>query len=307
MSPSLSLSLSYRVAFTLIELLVVIAIIGILSGLIVVSMSGVTKKATIAKAQVFSNSLRNSLMMNIVGEWKFDGSTADGTAATDSDVLDTWGNVNDGNVSLLALANRPIVKKDSNCVSGSCLSFDGGDYVDCKTSDSLNVYNVFTVEAWIKPNVYSNFMTWVARQGDAGNSQWRVTMGNTGTQWGITWHNGTVYRDLWGGALNIEKWNHVVIVVNGNNQYFYRDGLLEFPKTQTNDIRNLTNRLTRIGYQWDNTAYFNGSIDNVRIYNVAIPTSQIKEQYYTGLNKLFANGGITQEEYSQRLNGLASK
>ena len=45
-------------AFTLIELLVVIAIIGILSGLIVVSMSGVTQKATIAKAQVFSNSLR---------------------------------------------------------------------------------------------------------------------------------------------------------------------------------------------------------------------------------------------------------
>jgi prepilin-type N-terminal cleavage/methylation domain-containing protein len=58
-----------RQAFTLIELLVVIAIIGILSGLIVVSMSGVTQKANIAKAQVFSNSLRNSLMLIIVGEW----------------------------------------------------------------------------------------------------------------------------------------------------------------------------------------------------------------------------------------------
>ena len=48
-------------AFTLIELLVVIAIIGILSGLIVVTMSGVTQKARIAKAQAFSNSLRNAL------------------------------------------------------------------------------------------------------------------------------------------------------------------------------------------------------------------------------------------------------
>jgi prepilin-type N-terminal cleavage/methylation domain-containing protein len=47
-------------AFTLIELLVVIAIIGILSGLIVVSMGGVTQKANIAKAQVFSNSLKNA-------------------------------------------------------------------------------------------------------------------------------------------------------------------------------------------------------------------------------------------------------
>jgi prepilin-type N-terminal cleavage/methylation domain-containing protein len=64
-------------AFTLIELLVVIAIIGILSGLIVVSMSGVTQKATIAKAQVFSNSLRNSLMLNLISEWKLDGNAND--------------------------------------------------------------------------------------------------------------------------------------------------------------------------------------------------------------------------------------
>ena len=34
----------YLIAFTLIELLVVIAIIGILSGLIVVAMGGITQK-----------------------------------------------------------------------------------------------------------------------------------------------------------------------------------------------------------------------------------------------------------------------
>jgi len=62
----------FRQAFTLIELLVVIAIIGILSGLIIVSMNGITNSATVAKAQVFSNSLRNALMMNLVSEWKFD-------------------------------------------------------------------------------------------------------------------------------------------------------------------------------------------------------------------------------------------
>jgi len=74
-------------AFTLIELLVVIAIIGILSGLIVVSMGNMNQKATIAKAQVFSNSLRNSLMANIVSEWKMD----EGSGAT---VNDTWGGLN---------------------------------------------------------------------------------------------------------------------------------------------------------------------------------------------------------------------
>jgi prepilin-type N-terminal cleavage/methylation domain-containing protein len=70
-------------AFTLIELLVVIAIIGILSALIIVGMSSTTQKATIAKAQVFSNSLRNSLMNNLISEWKFNGSGLnDGDNAT---------------------------------------------------------------------------------------------------------------------------------------------------------------------------------------------------------------------------------
>ena len=62
-------------AFTLIELLVVIAIIGILSGLIVVAMGGVTQKATIAKSQIFSNSLRNSLMLDILAQYTFDDIT----------------------------------------------------------------------------------------------------------------------------------------------------------------------------------------------------------------------------------------
>ena len=68
-------------AFTLIELLVVIAVIGILSGLIVVSMGGITTKANIAKLQVFSNSIKNSLMSDFVAEYRLDGN-----------MTDTWSN-----------------------------------------------------------------------------------------------------------------------------------------------------------------------------------------------------------------------
>jgi hypothetical protein len=48
-----------------------------------------------------------------------------------------------------------------------------------------------------------------------------------------------------------------------------------------------------------------GLMDEIRIFNAAMPTSQIKEQYYVGLNKLLANGGITQEEYQNRIGELA--
>jgi prepilin-type N-terminal cleavage/methylation domain-containing protein len=80
-------------AFTLIELLVVIAIIGILSGLIVVTMSGVTAKATIAKGQVFSNSLRNALMLNLAAEYRLDGNANDSWGSNNG----TWYGSGGGN------------------------------------------------------------------------------------------------------------------------------------------------------------------------------------------------------------------
>jgi len=88
-------------SFALIELLVVIATIGILSGLIVVSMSGVTNKATIAKGQIFSNSLRNSLMANLVSEWKFDQVNNPSTDQTP----DSWSGGNNGTLKELSWAS----------------------------------------------------------------------------------------------------------------------------------------------------------------------------------------------------------
>ena len=50
--------------------------------------------------------------------------------------------------------------------------------------------------------------------------------------------------------------------------------------------------------------YYGGVIDEFRIYNAAIPISQIRENYLAGLNKLLANNGITQTEYNQRIADL---
>jgi hypothetical protein len=47
-----------------------------------------------------------------------------------------------------------------------------------------------------------------------------------------------------------------------------------------------------------------GSIDEVRLYNEAMPTSQIQQMYFAGLNKLFTKNQITQTDYNQRLSEL---
>jgi hypothetical protein len=59
-----------------------------------------------------------------------------------------------------------------------------------------------------------------------------------------------------------------------------------------------------IGAYWNNTypiQFFDGSVDEARIYNTALTASQIQSQYYVGLNKLLAKGLIDETEYQQRL------
>ena len=139
-------------AFTLIELLVVIAIIGILSGLIVVAMGGMTTKASIAKAQVFSNSLRNSLMLNIAGEWKFDELT---NAINGTAIQDSWGGINNGVLSTNSISSdlNNKVKIGTDCVFGNRLFFDGiDDYVNCGSKAGLSLTEPITLAAWVKPS-----------------------------------------------------------------------------------------------------------------------------------------------------------
>ena len=60
-----------------------------------------------------------------------------------------------------------------------------------------------------------------------------------------------------------------------------------------------------IGYT-DNASMY-GMIDEVRIYNIPLPSSQIKQDYIAGLNSMLANGNMSKEEYNERIENLSKK
>ncbi|MFA5729994.1 MAG: LamG-like jellyroll fold domain-containing protein [Candidatus Paceibacterota bacterium] len=290
-------------AFTLIELLVVIAIIGILSGLIVVSMGGVTDKATIAKSQVFSNSLRNSLMLNIVAQYSFDDIVEydSGTKLINSPgiVPDSW-KTNTGTAY-----NNPILKDGNDCVSGKCVSFDGvDDYINVNSVDDFNLSKTgqLTVGLWFKTNVINS--TAVVQKGSewmfypiTGNVIGFLVRGTT------TWRYSSTYS-----GVQTNKWYHVVGVATYSgtnlNMDFYLNGK-SYGQTNVNtDLGTTTNALT-IGSIW--TDRFNGSIDDFRVYNATLSVSQIQEQYYAGLNNLLSSGQIDVNEYTERINSIAQQ
>jgi prepilin-type N-terminal cleavage/methylation domain-containing protein len=298
-------------AFTLIELLVVIAIIGILSGLIVVSMGGVTQKASIAKAQVFSNSLKNSLLLNLISEWRLDENTGTTTA-------DSWSGGSTGNLG--GATHLPVWKTGTDCVNGSCLQFDGTeDYVNFGNNSNLSMgLGDATVSLWVRfDNAVPSAAECLVSCGGAGTGsgyRFQRLSGASSQLWcGFT--DGTIsYISAYlspPGSLTSNTWYNIVVVfnrtsiaqgyINGEKQTGYSLTISGLQGSITNYYNYIIGSHTGASY------YFSGKMDEVRVYNEAMPTSQIKEQYYAGLNKLLANGGITKEEYSKRIENLIAQ
>jgi prepilin-type N-terminal cleavage/methylation domain-containing protein len=287
-------------AFTLIELLVVIAIIGILSALIIVTMSGATETARIAKLKVYGNSVRDTLSANLVSEWKFDGSGLnDGDSANNNYAKDTWKGYNGG-----VTGHEPIVRVGSSCVTAPCLQFNGStNYVISALDEGIlkqnNQTGSFTLSLWAKPNAQPT-------------SSERVLIGRSGCHGGLTADPSSNFcfqiatTACWTGASRIcsgtlsdfFNWHYIVGTYSNSNLRILIDGVSKNTGSLVGTLRDYDNNFYIGGI---GTYAFDGTIDEARIYNDVVPTSQIQQNYFAGLNKLFAKNQIVQLEYQRRI------
>jgi len=279
-------------SFTLIEILVVIVVIGIISSFIIIGLSSFSDKANIAKGQTFSNSLRNSLLINLVSEWKFDGPSVTGIATID-DIKDSWG-INNG---IIASGFEPSIKTENDCVSGHCLNFDSVDYI---TTGGTITMTGLTITAWVKPTLIS--------RGGINSRVNSFIFSSTNRLVGYVWTNesGQEGGYISTGGLVANKWAHVVLVYkNGQNKIrAYTNGLEDSGITITGGTLINNSNIIYIGREVQNSYYFNGSIDEMQIYNEALSTSGIQQNYFIGLNQLYNNKGLISTEYNQRIADL---
>jgi len=304
MQPANSRQSKKEKAFTLIELLVVIAIVGILAGMVVVNMSGATDSARMAKSKAFSNSVRSSLLMNRVSEWNFD--EVSGTTT-----LDIWGS-NNG-----TLLGNPTRKSGADCVYGGCLDFDGSDdSVIFGASASLNPgLASWTVGAWVFARDYTYPKSRFPIGGYLSTgSNWYLDAGYNSNGTIVCLSDGT---NRVNGYLNCDagyrpndtknKWTHIYVVFDrtAGKVYEYVNGVKQ---SSTVDISSVTGSVTNPYNSISAVAgwKFDGIADEVRVYNAALPTSAIRENYLAGLDELLAAGKIKNEEYQQNLSRLNS-
>jgi len=291
-------------SFTLIELLVVIVIIGILAGVIIVSVSSSINKANFAKAQAFSNTVQNELLGDLVSEWTFDNPSLPGE--------DTWGN-NDGTVT--GATYKP--KADGECVYGGCYEFDGvDDQIEVEGSNvsnsNLAITGAITLSSWLK-SAKKDEADFIMGRGlpfsPLNNLGYSISKGST-NRFIFDIHSASERSYVISTTIVIDSNWHFVVgawdgTLLGNGMKIYIDGKLD---NQNTSIVSLVSQPTynfKIGSDVAGAHYFDGLIDDSRIYTLAPSNSQIKQKYIAGLDSLLSKNIISQEDYDQRLNNLA--
>jgi len=287
--------MSNHKSFTLIELLVVIAIIGVLSAIVITSISGAVTKSRIVRLQVFSDTIRAQLSDSLVSYWSFN----EGTGVT---AYDQW----EGNNG--TLGGDPEWKSGGECVSGKCLEFDGNnDYVDCGNDESLkfNNYNDFTVEMWVNPSEIKNSTLYFYGDG-CSSGQWSVITMIQNSKWRWSVESGaTDYTYHASSPLpTANEWHYYVNTKKENKLYLYINAQITIDEKLAPNFVNEKNHHFIGG---SCAGYFHGLIDEVRIYNSAVSITQIQSQYLAGLDKLLSNGAISKSEYNQRIKELSKE
>jgi hypothetical protein len=188
----------------------------------------------------------------------------------------------------------------NNCISNSCLNFDGNDGkgVVVPYSSTLNLTKVVTVAAWAKPTLgTANDAFFIAGRGRSSYEQyglWIWTDANKNGRAGICYNGVTAFRCLQTDYIitipNI--WYHLVGIIDweNNKMEVWLNGELKASSTIPEAAASTPADELSIGAFRGNPDYpptstngmyfaFNGTIDEVAIYSKALSSEEIKALY----------------------------
>jgi PKD repeat protein len=189
---------------------------------------------------------------------------------TGTTVLDATGNGSNGTISG---ASRTAQGR-----FGRALDFDGvNDWVTIPTSAPLNLTTGMTLEAWVYPTVAPTSWRSLIFKEATGVDSYAIYANTEGTNRPNTavLISG-LERILEGGSrLSASTWTHVAATFDGAAQRLYIDGTEVARRAQSGAITTSSGPL-RLGGNSVWGEFFQGRIDEVRVYNQALTGAEIQ-------------------------------
>jgi len=309
-------------AFTIVELMIVVAVLAILAGVTVVSYGSwqtrlaqnsvqadlKTAAAAMEQAKNFGSgyplavpsSFKSGDSVAIAGGGSSDGSSfclqggstnttgvtyyIDGvnkspqTGSCPSLGLVGWwpldGNGNDtsgGGHNGLVVNASPTT--DKNGSTNQAYAFNGSNtYIQVPT---MSIATTITTSAWVYSANFSQLGFVVGK--NPVNQQWEIFFSGALMYWrgGAPYNNNTVCA-----IPSANNWHHIVGLQDGGNTALYIDGVKCDSDSGSTAIGNGTGTID-IG-RYSSGYYFNGKIDDVRLYSRALSDSEVQAIYDAG-------------------------
>ena len=215
-----------------------------------------------------SSSAPSTLGNGLVGYWSFDTSDVSGTTITD----------------LSGSSNTGTAAETPTLVTGhlnkSLALTDGIQEINVGHGSSLNITGPFSVSFWLFPTTtpgavdYAPFQKAQSYKGTGFGAYY----GYSSTQINCSINSAVVVTSS--ANMNLNQWNHIVCLYDGSHFKVYLNG------TQTGTIANSTNPASSASDNLylgsgglDSGLHFFGDMDEFRIYNRALTSSEITQLY----------------------------
>jgi len=163
---------------------------------------------------------------------------------------------------------------------GPYLDFDGvDDYVGCGSDSSLDITEEITVSAWIKLTTLGLEQKILAKA-QSSTKGYEIFIGSDNKiRSRVGAEDNASERDLIGDSVSLGNWYHVVMTWDGTTQKLYANGSLSNSKGTSGTSGNPEYDLT-VGRRSDaSSLFFNGLIDDARVYNRALSAEEVSKLY----------------------------
>lgn len=248
-------------------------------------MRAETEATQVVSAPAYAQGVRSD---SPIGYWRLN--------ETSGNAIDISGNANDGTYS--AGVTRGV--------SGAVSDVDAAATFNSASSGTVTITDVtaygvtrITVEAWV------NITSWISgaavfNRKTAGNiGGYSLDLTSTSGTMQFRIYDAGAWRSVTMTGFTIGVWHHVAGTYDGSSILLYRNGIVSTPTTYSGSINNPASPLVQIGKDAAAAAYFNGTIDDVAVYNRALAVQEILDHYRDGIGDVLGlDTGTASKKYS---------
>jgi len=210
--------------------------------------------------------------------------SADGTASGTEHVwMDSTSNANHMHDYVSASGKEGVISRGQE--------FDGvDDYMYANSTSSLEISDAITMSVWVKPDSYCGNNDWfnliIKDKGVAFDEDYTLYL------WGETATSMTLSATFFGFSagdqdffgtgeilIPLNVWTHCAMTFDGANFKFYVNGIPDYSTTQSGTIATSTSVFHLADPDISENPYFDGHMDDVRVYNTALTKEWIQTEY----------------------------